>query len=574
MTLPSELTKVSYNGNGSTVEFTVTFIFWDNTDIRVVHLATDGTTETTWIEGTQYTLTGGDGATGTLTVKTSPTDYTPATGEKLLIKSARADTQDDALPAGGPFPSAAVEQALDQLTRLIQQKEEELGRSITLAETSTFSNITFPNPVENKGLKFIAGKFVVTDGDIENLATDAATSAAAASASASAAAASAAITASEILLWNFDTNQTIADPGTGDIRTNAGATVLAISAISSAAGAPDVSDLVASWDDSNPPANKGTIMIRSATEVGVFATWKISGAITDNGTWLEIPVTLVDSNGLFGNGDVMHVDFAPSGDSGSSADVTTKGDLQTFDTVPARLPVGANAKHLVPDSAQSTGLKWQNQMPYLTKNSTYTVTVSDQGSLIGLSGADFTVTLPPAATAGAGFLIGFKHADALNSREYTIDGDGAESVEGNTTQKITQPGDVVWYVSTGAAWFKVSEANSTYIIIQLVANDGVLAVGTGLGLIPIPWGKRLVAVHAEVATAGLTGLTTIDINKNGTTMLSTKITLDSGEEGSDTASTPAVISVSEVAENDVLTFDVDGISSTAPLGLTIRMQFA
>ena len=36
MTLPSELTKVSYNGNGSTTVFTVTFIFWDNTAVSLI----------------------------------------------------------------------------------------------------------------------------------------------------------------------------------------------------------------------------------------------------------------------------------------------------------------------------------------------------------------------------------------------------------------------------------------------------------------------------------------------------------------------------------------------------------
>jgi parallel beta-helix repeat protein len=38
--------------------------------------------------------------------------------------------------------------------------------------------------------------------------------------------------------------------------------------------------------------------------------------------------------------------------------LTTKGDIYTFDTAPAALPVGADDEILIPDSAEATGLKW------------------------------------------------------------------------------------------------------------------------------------------------------------------------------------------------------------------------
>ena len=43
---------------------------------------------------------------------------------------------------------------------------------------------------------------------------------------------------------------------------------------------------------------------------------------------------------------------------GGSSPLTTKGDLFTYDTANARLPVGTNNFVLVADSAQATGLKW------------------------------------------------------------------------------------------------------------------------------------------------------------------------------------------------------------------------
>ena len=44
---------------------------------------------------------------------------------------------------------------------------------------------------------------------------------------------------------------------------------------------------------------------------------------------------------------------------GAVSPLTTKGDLYTFSTSDARLPVGANGTTLVADSSEATGLKWQ-----------------------------------------------------------------------------------------------------------------------------------------------------------------------------------------------------------------------
>ncbi|MFQ6027741.1 MAG: hypothetical protein ACE5Q6_09640 [Dehalococcoidia bacterium] len=90
-------------------------------------------------------------------------------------------------------------------------------------------------------------------------------------------------------------------------------------------------------------------------------------------------------------------------------------------------------------------------------------------------------------------------------------------------------------------------------------------------------GMNLVDVHAEVITSGTTG--TMDIQIANVTqvvdMLSTKLTIDSGETGSDTAATAAVIDTlnDDVAENDMLRIDVDAIHTTAAKGLIITMGF-
>jgi hypothetical protein len=92
-------------------------------------------------------------------------------------------------------------------------------------------------------------------------------------------------------------------------------------------------------------------------------------------------------------------------------------------------------------------------------------------------------------------------------------------------------------------------------------------------------GKNLVSVHAKVITAGTTNTTDIQIARVragvAVDMLSTKLTIDSTETGSDTAATPAVINASNrgVILHDLLRVDIDAVSTTAPKGLLITLGF-
>ena len=90
-------------------------------------------------------------------------------------------------------------------------------------------------------------------------------------------------------------------------------------------------------------------------------------------------------------------------------------------------------------------------------------------------------------------------------------------------------------------------------------------------------GMNLGAVHARVITAGTTGTTDIQVrNVTGTAdMLSTVITIDSGDTGSDTATAAAVIDAAndDVSTNDLIAIDVDAVSTTAPKGLIVRLRF-
>lgn len=54
--------------------------------------------------------------------------------------------------------------------------------------------------------------------------------------------------------------------------------------------------------------------------------------------------------------------WAAIGAGGGASPLTTKGDLYTFDSADARLPVGTNGQVLVSDSVETTGIRWTSSV--------------------------------------------------------------------------------------------------------------------------------------------------------------------------------------------------------------------
>lgn len=97
-----------------------------------------------------------------------------------------------------------------------------------------------------------------------------------------------------------------------------------------------------------------------------------------------------------------------------------------------------------------------------------------------------------------------------------------------------------------------------------------LTVGTAKATFRMPFAMTLTAVRASVTTAPTGSVLTVDINENGTTILSTKLTIDAGEKTSTSAAAPAVISDVDLADDAEITIDIDGVGSTvAGAGLKV-----
>lgn len=114
--------------------------------------------------------------------------------------------------------------------------------------------------------------------------------------------------------------------------------------------------------------------------------------------------------------------------------------------------------------------------------------------------------------------------------------------------------------STGMKW-DGARWDMTIAVSDETTN---LSTGTSKVTFRMPRAVTLTEVRASVNTAPTGSVLTVDINKNGSTILSTKLTIDAGEKTSTTAASPAVISDANLTDDAEMTIDIDGVGSTTP----------
>jgi len=125
------------------------------------------------------------------------------------------------------------------------------------------------------------------------------------------------------------------------------------------------------------------------------------------------------------------------------------------------------------------------------------------------------------------------------------------------------------YNSSTSKWDNIDQTgvvNSIPVSIQLAISDETTALTTGTSKLTfrMPHAMTLTEVRASLTGAGSTsGTTTFDINEGGVSVLSTKLTIDFGDTTSVGATTPAVISDSDLADDSVITIDIDAVTGGA-----------
>jgi hypothetical protein len=110
--------------------------------------------------------------------------------------------------------------------------------------------------------------------------------------------------------------------------------------------------------------------------------------------------------------------------------------------------------------------------------------------------------------------------------------------------------------------------------LVVAASDETTALTTGTAKITfrMPRAVTLTSVRASLTTAQASGsIFTVDINENGTSILSTKLTIDNTEKTSTTAATPPVISDTALADDAEITIDIDQIGNGSAKGLKVML---
>lgn len=145
------------------------------------------------------------------------------------------------------------------------------------------------------------------------------------------------------------------------------------------------------------------------------------------------------------------------------------------------------------------------------------------------------------------------------------DGTGSGS-DGDIVAKVTAAGATTTHYLT-----KTMQA----IQVRVVDKNTDLSVSTNIfGNIVVPYDGTITSVHGYVDTAGTTGTTVVDVNLNGTTIMTTdKIDIETGETTSETATTQPALTTTAVTAGDILSVDVDAISTTAPKGLVVVLKY-
>jgi hypothetical protein len=200
--------------------------------------------------------------------------------------------------------------------------------------------------------------------------------------------------------------------------------------------------------------------------------------------------------------------------------------------------------------------------------------VSGATGAVGVSGATGATGVgATGATGPAGTVtIGTSAADVLSAAagEITADDAAADNIVfwDDSAGKLTYLA-----LGDGVAIDGTTIYAQDWFVIAASDESTNLATGTNKVYFRMPYAGTLLAVRASVNTAPTGSTLIVDINEAGTSLLSTKLSIDASEKTSTTAATAAVISDSALADDAEITIDIDQVGSTiAGKGLKVYLK--
>jgi len=163
--------------------------------------------------------------------------------------------------------------------------------------------------------------------------------------------------------------------------------------------------------------------------------------------------------------------------------------------------------------------------------------------------------------------------DVIWNSPSTIVGNASNLTRGGVNI-LTATNDISMMTSLGSGAWRVDHRRVTDglepFMVAISGETAALVTATAALTIRMPYAFVLSGVRANVNTVSSSGLVTVDINEAGSSILSTKLTIDANEKTSVTAATPAVISDANLADDAEITFDID-TPGTGAKGLKVTL---
>lgn len=208
----------------------------------------------------------------------------------------------------------------------------------------------------------------------------------------------------------------------------------------------------------------------------------------------------------------------------------------------------------------------------------YTVLTTDFRKLVTHSnGSAIAVTLPQ---AGSSFPSGWfyytlnKGAGAVTITPTTSTINGASTLVLNQNEAAFVFSDGTNYIAVKTISTISGGVSGTPFELVIAVSDESTALTTGTAKVTfrMPRAVTLTAVRASLTVAQSSGsILTVDVNEGGSTILSTKITIDNGEKTSTTAAAAPVISDSSLADDAEMTIDIDQVGDGTAKGLKVTL---
>ena len=302
-----------------------------------------------------------------------------------------------------------------------------------------------------------------------------------------------------------------------------------------------------------PVANGGT---------GTPTPSLVAGAnVTITGSWPNQTIAAAGGGGGGGgHGTVTSVGLSvPTGLAVAGSPITTSGTLALSFAAGYSLPLTATQASwdagavLAGTAVQPAGLA-----------STLTGYVQTSDARLGDS-REWSATTITQAEAEAG--------SATTRRAFTAQR-VFQSIAGYIAANFSAVGQALATAANAAAARTAIGAGTDVDVYKVPIGDEGTAITAGTNKVRFKadFAGTLVAVRAGVNTAPTGSTLIVDINKNGVSMLGTKLSIDATETSSTTAASAATITTTSIADDDEISIDIDQIGSTvAGAGLKVSL---